>query len=69
MNEQVTVFLIPEQAKRFILFQKYYEPISKMIDSGLFEQKNASMKVYFDNDGVLQTIERADFMYKRLSTD
>lgn len=65
MNEQVTVFLIPEEAGKFLIFQQHYEPISKMIDSGVFQQRNATLKMYFDHEGVLQTIARDDILYKR----
>jgi len=69
MSEQTTIFLIPEQAKRFMIFQQYYEPISKMLDVGVFSQRNATLRMYFDHEGTLQTISRDDILYKRLSTD
>lgn len=69
MNEviETKLFLIPEEAHKFLLFQKYYEPISKMIDAGVFEQRNVTLNMYFDHDGVLQTIGRSDVLYKRMA--
>lgn len=69
MNEiiQTKIYLIPEEASKFLIFQKFYEPISKMIDTGVFEQKNATLKMYFDHDGILQTIARDDILYRRKS--
>lgn len=65
MNE-TTIYLIPEEAGKFLLFQQYYDPFLVMINSGMFQQRNATIKVYFDGDGVLQTIARDDVLYKRM---
>lgn len=68
MNE-TTIYLIPEEAAKFLIFQQYYKPVSKMIQSKVFEQKNATISLYFDHEGELQTIIRNDFLYKNIKKD
>jgi len=62
---EVAVYLPDEDVKKFILFQKHYELFSLLLVKGVFEQKNAAISLHFDQNGVLQTIQRADFLYSR----
>jgi len=36
-----------------------------MVERGVFETKNGSVTLNFDKDGVLQTIERKDYLYSK----
>lgn len=45
--------------------QKYYEAFMLMIERGVFNQKNGAITLHFDQNGVLQTIQRADFLFSR----
>lgn len=45
--------------------QKYYEMFMVMLNNKVFEQKNAAITLHFDQIGVLQTIQRADFLYSK----
>ena len=71
--EKIAVFVADADAEKFLLFQEYYEPFTAMVDSGVFSIRNGSAIMHFDNDGVLQAINRADVLYSRrhsmLSTD
>lgn len=62
---EVAVYLPDETAKKFLLFQEYFDTFSILIDRGVFQQKNAAISLHFDNNGTLQTIQRADFLYSR----
>lgn len=45
--------------------QKYYEMFMVMLNNKVFEQKNAAITLHFDQTGILQTIQRADFLYSK----
>ncbi len=64
-TKQVTIFLSEPDAQRFLMFQKYYTEFQLLVEKGVFDQKNAAISLHFDQNGVLQTIQRADFMYSR----
>lgn len=61
----VAVYIPDEDAKKFLLFQQYYDPFCILLESKFFEQKKATLAVSFDHNGLLQTIQRADFLYSR----
>lgn len=69
MNETTTVFLIPEEAQKFLEFQKNYKTFMLLLNQGVFDQRNATISLYFDHDGTLQTIIRNDFLYKRMKNE
>lgn len=62
---EVTIILNEEEAKKFILFQKHYNNFSLMVEKGVFDVKNGSISLHFDNMGVLQIIQRADVLYSK----
>jgi len=64
MTETV-IQLTEEDAAKFVLFMKHYDIISVLIEKGVFEQKKAAITLHFDHNGVLQTLQRADFMYSK----
>lgn len=61
----ITIFATDEVARKFVLFQKYFEPISVLIDKRALEQKNCAVTMHFDQNGILQTVQRADVLYSR----
>jgi len=65
MNEitKVAVFVPDEDAQKFLLFQQYYKEFTLLLESGVFGQKNATVSLDFDKDGVLKSIRRNDFLY------
>jgi hypothetical protein len=65
MNNEITIFLTEEEATKFVLFQKHYSDFMLMIEKGVFDQKNATIMLDYDSNGVLQTIRRNDFMYSK----
>ena len=70
-SKPIAIFIPDEEAKKFLLFQEHFALFSTLLTAGVFDQKNASIVLNFDNNGVLQVIERKDRLYSRrhLSTD
>jgi hypothetical protein len=62
---EVAVYMPDAQAKQFILFQQHYEPFLVMVDNGVFAIRNGSATLNFDSQGVLQAIQRNDYLYSR----
>lgn len=65
MDNKIPIYVLDEDAKKFLLFQQYYDIFCTMIDNGVFATKNGSVSLHFDNNGTLQTIQRQDFLYSR----
>lgn len=68
MNE-ITIFATDDTAKKFLLFQKYFDIFNVLLENNIFEQKKATIALNFDHNGILQSVQRADFLYtKKFST-
>lgn len=67
MNDpiKIPIYIPDAEAKQFLLFQQYYAQFKVMIDSRVFEQRNCSITLNFDNDGTLKDIKRTDTIYSR----
>lgn len=67
MNEikQVKIILSEEDAKRWIEYQKNYVTFVLMLERGVFDIKNGSALLNFDSQGILQNIQRSDYLYSR----
>lgn len=68
-EETISVFLSEPDAQRFLMFQKYYAEFMLMVERGVFDQKNSAISLHFDQNGILQTIQRADFLYSKTHED
>lgn len=64
-KETTTLFLIPTEVQKFLLFQEYYELFNILLTHKVFEQKNATVLIDFDHEGILKSIRRNDYMYSR----
>lgn len=62
---EIAIYVADAEAQKFVLFQQYYEPFTTMINSGVFTIKNGSATLHFDNNGILQAINRSDILYSR----
>lgn len=65
MIETVTILLPEEEAKKWMLFQQYYEVFSTLVDKKVFETVNGSAMLHFDASGTLQSITRNDILWSR----
>lgn len=68
-NLEVAVYIPDDDVGKFMEFQQHYEIFSLLLDRKVFEQKNCTIKLNFDNKGTLQTIEREDYLYSRRHED
>lgn len=65
MENKIPIYIADEDAQKFMLFQKHYDIFTILIDKKVFETKNGSVSLNFDRYGVLQSVQRADFLYYR----
>lgn len=67
MNElhKIAVYIPDEDAKKFLAFQENYELFSLLLEKGVFHQKNGCIMLNFDQNGILQTIERKDYLWSK----
>ena len=65
LPEKIAVFVPDMEAKQFLLFQQHYEIFNVLLSSGVFNHRNCSITLNFDNDGVLRDIKKTDSMYSR----
>jgi len=68
MEDKTTLFVVPAEAAMFLVFQQNYDTFSTLADAGTFSIRNGSATLHFDSAGVLQTIERRDYLYSRKHT-
>ena len=64
--DKIAIFVPDEEAKKFLMFQKYYEYFEMfmlLVEKGVFSQKSACIELNFDHNGVLQTIQRKDSLF------
>jgi len=61
----ITIELKDSEAVLFRKFQQVYSTFKVMDESGIFEIRNGSAEVHFDNDGTVREIARHDKLYKK----
>lgn len=57
LNNEVNVALSPEEALLFIEFQKQFSFIKLMHSLGVFDIRNGSVKINFNNQGEIGVVE------------
>jgi hypothetical protein len=62
---EVAVYLADPDVAKWMAFQQFYDPFTLLVAADVFTQKNARISLNFDKDGILQTIQREDFLYSR----
>ncbi len=68
MND-LALYIPDEEAQKFILFQKHYDTFMTLVESGVFDQKNGTVTIHFDAQGVIQVLQRADNLYVKRVVD
>lgn len=63
METKIPVYMPDEEVQKFLVFQKHYKPISILVENQVFEQKNATILLDFDKDGVLKSVRRQDYLF------
>jgi len=62
---EVAVYMPDAEARQFLLFKKHFDVFEVLVAANVFDQKNASITLNFDNHGILQVVERKDRLYSR----
>ena len=68
-NESISIYIPDTEAKKFLLFQQYYDTFMIMMESNVFTVYNGSVTLHFDKKGVLKTINRSDVLYSSRHND
>ena len=61
--ENVTLILTTPEALMFKDFQQFHNTFALLVSKGVFDIKNGSATLHFDNLGNIQKIERHDNLY------
>lgn len=61
----ITLLLPEEEAKKWLLFQEYYETFSLLVENGAFKVKNGNVVLNFDLNGTLKSIARNDMLWRK----
>lgn len=64
METKIAIYIPDEEAKKFLMFQEYYDVFSLMLEHKVFEQKGATLLLHFDKFGKLRNISRQDVLYE-----
>ncbi len=62
-QEEITVYMLPGDAKLFLEFQRHYEVFSVLSAKRVFEQRGAAITLHFDPQGLLKAVTRADVLF------
>lgn len=62
-TEEIGVYMLPEDAKLFLEFQRHYAVFSLMVSKKVFDQRGAAVTLHFDPQGFLKGITRSDVLY------
>jgi hypothetical protein len=61
--DKVAIYIPDEEAKKFLLFQEYYDEFTLLVDAGVFKIRNGSAVIHFDKKGDIKAINRSDILY------
>lgn len=64
-QEKIQVEMSACDAQRFLEFQKNYETFNTLLDAGVFNVRNGTATLNFNNDGVLTEAKCQIVTYKR----
>lgn len=64
-KNDIAVYIPDAEATKWLLFQQHYEIFAILLESGVFNVRNGSVALHFDPQGVLQAVNRADFLYSK----
>ena len=63
MDNEIKIFLTTPDAIMFRSFQQFHSTFALLCSSGVFDCKNGSVTIHFDNDSTIKKIERNDSLY------
>jgi hypothetical protein len=60
---EITLFLTTPEAIMFRDFQQFHSTFALLCSSGVFDTRNGSCEIHFDNDGNIKKIERHNVLF------
>ena len=61
---KIPVYMIDEDARKFLLFQEHYDLITLLLENKIYEMKNGSITLHFDGDCAVRKIESNKVLFK-----
>ncbi len=61
--DNIIITLTTPEAIQFRNFQQFHDTFALLCKSGVFDMKNGSATIHFDQFGTIQKIERKDSLY------
>lgn len=61
--DEITIFISPQEAMQFRNFQKHHDLFLLLVNKGVFDIRNGSAVLHFDNNGIIQKIDRHDPLF------
>lgn len=65
MIQKIPIFIPNDEAEKYMLFLKHYDLFTLLLKRDVFNQKNASVTLDFDNSGILSSVRRTDILYSK----
>ena len=65
LPEVIPVYLPDDEVKKFLVFQEFYDQVMTLVASKVFEQKDCTILLDFDNRGTLMKVRRNDVLFKK----
>lgn len=63
MDNEIKIFLTTPEAIMFKDFQQFHQTFALLCSSGVFDVRNGSVTIHFDNESNIKKIERNDSLY------
>jgi len=63
MEEQIKIYLTTPEAIMFRSYQQFHETFALMVRTGVFDVRNGSVTIHFDNESTIRKIERNDSLF------
>ena len=62
-SNKIAIYIPDDDAKKFLLFQEYYQEFTLLVEAGVFKIRNGSAVIHFDKRGEVKAINRSDILY------
>lgn len=60
---KIAIFVPDDEAKLFIEFKRHQHLFDLLVKKGVFSHKNAAVTLHFDQNGILQAIDKTEHMW------
>ena len=62
-EDQITILLTTPEAILFRDFQQFHQTFALLCTKGVFDMRNGSVTLHFDQNGTIQKIDRHDSLF------